>query len=490
MGRLVRASLLLSLAATTLVPAGNALANDLCGTTIVAGFVQLQHDHLCPAGTAITLDANFPSTGIELDLNGFTIDGAGTGQLGIDVVPGSSNVTIRSLVPGGRVVGYQTAIRVGSCGALAPATDTQIELVGFSGTNTGILLCPADGEVLISFGAVTTSSPSGTGIQVGGATPLEGTVVIIDTVVRGGSFGIRGTFDQTGSLQMVGGRIANSTSTGIDVSGKTGAAVEVIGTLIDCPSAVCSQGIAIGSDIDADILLSEITGFVDRGIEIQGSQASVVPFLIQDSEVSRIGTPGGISEGAILIQERLAGTIEGTSVHTVLGETGIHLACSQNLVLQDNRIARIDGDGIRVDEAVVGGVACSQVGGSTNILVDSATLARLSGSGIELITGLGHILENNTISNAADDGVFVQDTVTDSTLTDNFSRRNDDDGFQLDTADLTLTSNRARNNTGFGFETNFVGPVAVDNGNSANNNTAGECSDPNDLPTTTAGGGC
>jgi len=114
----------------------------------------------------------------------------------------------------------------------------------------------------------------------------------------------------------------------------------------------------------------------------------------------------------------------------------------------------------------------------------------MGGNGVAIVSGDGYTLSDNNVAASVLDGYFIGSAVAGccgtegAYLSDNIGRANGDDGFQLDTSSLELTSNLSRDNTGFGFETNFAGPVDVDNGQTALNNLAGNCSDPSDLPST------
>jgi hypothetical protein len=475
--------LLLIVPAAMLVPAPTAVANDLCGTTIASfSAVVLNHDHSCPAGTAITIDGD----GINLDLNGFTLDGAGTGDVGIMVEQGSNDVLITDFAgAGGTVSGFTTGIELGNCTAIQPSqpvTGTVIENVTVRDNGVdGIHICPAEGgDVAVRDTRVIDSG--NTGIQVGEIPLMAGTVAISSTLVRGGIVGIDTDVAESGHVDVFGSRIMDPTSIGILLSGGLESDSQVVrNSLVDCPNAIsCARGIAVSANTRASIIETTVTGFHLQGIEVQGS-AQDVPFTIEGSEVSNIGSVANDADEAIMIQDRLFGSITGTTVHTVFGGTGIHVACSQFTALTDNRIGRIDGDGVLVDNVPVPGDTCIWV--SLGTIVRTNDLRRLSGKGVVLTTGFNHIVEGNTVLNAASDGIFVDASVTESWLTDNVVRQNDDDGFHLDAVDLELTDNVARKNGGYGYNTN--GPVTLDNGNTtSNNNTLGGCSDPADLPNT------
>jgi len=101
-----RTALLVSLTGAFLAASGDALANHFCNDTIASsGAYVLTHDHTCPAGTAITIQAD----GVSLDLGGFRVSGAGTGSVGISVSTASDDVVIRN----GTVRGFDTGIQAG-----------------------------------------------------------------------------------------------------------------------------------------------------------------------------------------------------------------------------------------------------------------------------------------------------------------------------------------------------------------------------------------
>lgn len=104
-----------------------ALANDLCGTTILAN-LKLDHDLTC-ASNGLTVGAD----GITIDLNGHTIAGPGTG-VGI-LAAGRSGVVITGGTIRNFRVGVQLVVSTGVVvkGIRAIANQDGIFLVGSSG---------------------------------------------------------------------------------------------------------------------------------------------------------------------------------------------------------------------------------------------------------------------------------------------------------------------------------------------------------------------
>jgi hypothetical protein len=81
------------------------LAQVACGDVITQN-TRLTADLQCPAGTALTIQAS----GVTLSLAGFTIDGLGSGAVGVDVIAGVTDVQIIL----GRIRGFGRGIRIGS----------------------------------------------------------------------------------------------------------------------------------------------------------------------------------------------------------------------------------------------------------------------------------------------------------------------------------------------------------------------------------------
>ncbi len=97
-----------------------ALATDLCGTTVI-DHVRLSQDLVC-SGDGLIIGAS----GIRIDLNGFTIQGSGTGT-GV-AVTGHSEVTIA----GGAIRQFAAGIRV------IDSTDVVIKQIEFTANAEGV----------------------------------------------------------------------------------------------------------------------------------------------------------------------------------------------------------------------------------------------------------------------------------------------------------------------------------------------------------------
>jgi hypothetical protein len=408
---LARSALLVALFGAFLLLPGTGAANHFCNMSINnPGTYNLPHDHACPAaGTAVTINAD----NVTLNLRGHTIDGQGTGTVGIDVDEGRTNVVIRN----GYVVNFETGIRA-LCDVLIGSRITGLTLLGLrvaGNTKYGIDLCTADDVT------------------------IENTLVDATGGLAGFGVGIT-TFSVDG-LTITSSAVRNSDGAGISIGGGDDALITE--TIVSDFGGVGIH--ATGTDVDGDITI----------------------------ENSAVGFGGGT---AIAINQRTIAVIRGVVVAGMLG-TGIDIECSPAGVLEDTTVKNSTGDGIVVDDEF-----CSIFSGTDGWQIRDNLVRGNGGNGISILAG-EQILTDNTLRVNDDDGIFVGSDAS-GFLTGNRARRNGDDGFQLDTADLELTDNESRLNTGWGFETNFAGPVAVDNGNTAVNNTAGECSDPSDLPNT------
>lgn len=465
-----RAALLAALAGAFLAPSGDALANHFCNGTIASsGAYVLTHNHTCPAGTAITIDSDF----VNLDLGGFRVSGQGTGSVGIEVTTGSEDVFIF----GGTVRGFDTGIHVGEdCDfPLVPLdTTSNVRIDGVTVRNsssTGIELCVVGGNTqVVSSAVLHTADPvlgGGTGIRI------HGTAAVTLTLVRD-TFGTGIKFDLFGiddSGYVLGTTVEDASGTGVSISGSSsfGAAsyAEVSDSTIGNCSSPCAYGIRVSGEVTTLIARSTISDSFIAGIDVDFSQFAQA--TIEDSVVRSVGALNGLFKGAIVFRERSSGSITGTTVQNVTGGPGIHLLCSNFILVEDNLMRNVQGDGIVVDESP---------GPCLNFLSDADVLrgnlvVGSGGNGIVVASGRGHQVTRNAVLGSGLDGFFIGSTVTESFLTGNRAARNGDDGFQLDTADLELTGNIARRNSGWGFLT--VAPVTDLGGNQANNNSLGDC---------------
>src|SRR5512134_2871139 len=113
-----RCALVVAGLVTFAVPA--MMSDDLCGATIVDD-LELDHDLSCTANGLVA-----GADGINIDLNGYSISGSGTG-IGIDVT-GRNDVTIS----GGAIRDFTAGVRV------LNSADLDIKGVAFLANNDGI----------------------------------------------------------------------------------------------------------------------------------------------------------------------------------------------------------------------------------------------------------------------------------------------------------------------------------------------------------------
>jgi len=485
MTRLLRLALLVALAGGVLVIPGDALANHRCNTTIIVpgSLVILTHNQNCPAGTAMTIDADF----VTLDLGGFAVSGHGTGDIGIDVTAGSDHV----LITNGVVRGFDTGIRAGDCTVqIPPITDTDdftIDSVSVrnSGT-TGIELCPSEGDMLVRLTSVLGAT---TGIDTaGGVAGSGGTTAIDRVVVNDTSTGIRLAPIDFGQSYVQHSLVRDASAMGVSVSLGGCCSYAEVGdsTIRGCSG--CHRGISASGQGELVVAQNTVRHWDIVGIETN----NVSNVTIEDNVVRSIGG-SGLFTGAILLFDQDFNTgalVASNIVRNVTGGPGIHLSCAQGVAVEDSVMSSIDGDGILVDDVPPSGLQCGPGVVSQADVLRHNLLLGMGGNGVAIVSGDGYTLSDNNVAASVLDGYFIGSAVAGccgtegAYLSDNIGRANGDDGFQLDTSSLELTSNLSRDNTGFGFETNFAGPVDVDNGQTALNNLAGNCSDPSDLPST------
>jgi hypothetical protein len=476
MARVQRILTLLAVTGALLVAAPNASANNFCNQTIAApGAYVLPHDHFCPAGTAITIDAD----GVNLDLNGFRVAGGGTGVTGIRIEDGSDDV----LIFNGTVMGFDTGIEGGDCDGIVPSVVTnnfQMDNVDVRNSGTdGVRLCLMDGNTQVLNSAIVNSGDRGI--------EISGTAAVSFSLVSGAVAGI--DLDPNGAnfdeVYVLASRVQNVSTTAIQISASgQNSYAEVRDGWI--------RGGARGITTSGDVT-TLISGMTIRDIRLEAIHAFAsltgggYPVMIEDTTVTDVGEVSAAFPGAIVIKDRPGGgSITSTTVRDVTGGPAILFACStSSFLVEHNVVTNADGDGIVASDAAShAGDSCANILRPDALIINENGIRSNGGSGVSLQTGRGHQLNDNLMFANGGDGAFLSSTVTESFLTGNLARRNGDDGFQLDTADLELTDNTARQNADWGFETNFVGPVLVDNGQSANNNGTGECSDPTDLPNT------
>jgi parallel beta-helix repeat protein len=455
-----------------------------CPAVIAApGTYELVGNLNCPAGDAVTVTADF----VNINLAGFTINGQGTGSTGIYVTAGADGF---ALLGSGTIGGFETGIHVGAssiqpgigCGIpLVPITytnDVRIDAVTVRASRVnGVELCYVDGNSQVVNSRVIGSG--GDGIQI------RGTAQVSFTQVRDAVFGIRleplGTnFDQVFVLATA-VRDVQATAVVIAASGQSTNA-----EIRDGWIRGAARGIVVSGDVTTVISGMQISETRLEAIHSHGSTlGGGYPIFIENSIVRSVGEVSPVFAGAIVIGNQLGGGhITSTTVRDITGGPGIWLACATSaFLIEDSVVRNAAGDGLLVSEGAAP-LACTNQNGAPNANVFRGNLFKENGgSGMAITAGLDHQLIDNVVSENGLDGILIGAAAT-GVLTDNRAQRNVDDGFQLDTAALTLTGNVARANGGYGFETTFVGPVLLDGGNTATNNTAGNCNDPGDLPST------
>jgi hypothetical protein len=216
--------------------AGDVTAGDAPGFPVTitrSGSVRLSSVLIVPAGTnGIVITTNR----VTLDLNGFSIVGAGGGNGVTDGEVDRRAIAIRN----GSITGFQSGIRLGA-GAGANSSSEIQQIRAFSNSIAGIL---DRGSSLISG---NIANGTGTGISFN-----ENSTVTANTAARNG-FGIVG-----GANSTISGNTASlNTLSGIDVglnatiSGNTATSNGADGIVVRCPGNVIGNTVTnnAGTDI-------------------------------------------------------------------------------------------------------------------------------------------------------------------------------------------------------------------------------------------------
>lgn len=354
--------------------------------------------------------------------------------------------------------------------------------------DTGIHLCTVEGDTEVRTSVVIGAT---TGIDTSGDVFGSGGIVsIVQTGVRDTTFGILLRPINFGESYVRGSFVQNAFGTGVGISlGGVGGGATTIAEVSDTTIRGCDGCLRAITAVGAgDVLIARDT--IREWAEVAINVAGVPSVTIEDNVIRNIG--GGLFfDGAIVLrnQSLLTGTlIDTTLIRDTIGGPGIHLICAAGVAVEDSVVLNTDGDGVLIDDVAPAGFPCSPGVVSQADVIRHTLILAAAGNGVTIATGYGYTLTDNVALASAVDGFNIASAVVGccgvegAYLTDNVGRASGDDGFQLDTASLELITNTGRNNTGFGFETNFAGPVDVDNGQIAFSNTAGNCSDPSDLP--------
>lgn len=396
----MRAALLAALAGAALAAPSSAFANHYCNQSInAAGAYALTHNLNCPAGTAVTISAS----NVTLDLGGYSISGAGTGTIGINIDPGLTQIVIRN----GRIRGYETGIRL-QCDFLFGSRIDGVDLTELTVVNNrkyGVDVCTADNVDLANSRVVGTSGTPGFGIGVNAFSADN--LILVSSAVRNSA--ASGIVIDGGDDALV---------TGVSVTGFFGSGIQANGADADSDitieNSVVRSGTGRGIDIDqrtiaviSNTTVDDINGY---GIYINCSPAGV----LEDSLVRNAGRGG--FDGAVVIDENPCSIFSGTdgwqlrdNVVRESGSSGILLLAGAEHLLSGNEIQRSTADGV---------------------LIDAAAEA---------------VLEDNRARRNGDDGFQLDTSAVE--LTNNVARQNTGFGFETNGGPVTDNGNTANNNT-------------------------------------------
>jgi len=467
---------------------GSALA-VVCGQTIAAD-TTLTADLVCPAGTALIIPL---STSVKLDLGGFTIDGQGTGSIGVKVNP----TTISAAIINGTIRGFNTGIEVGTA-------NTQLqETLGTSIIDVKVINCPQFGIKLGSALLTTiqvTIKDTGTAIL---AEDSNGSRVL-DSLIRNSDIGVDvldddQDIDTSSGVFLVRSTVIENAKKGVQA---TEAAVEVDGsTITGC--STCNFGIISklgdfsGANAPGGVLVTDtkISKFRRAGIAVSGKFLPVT-VSIENTTVKMIGGAGAQTMGGIVFEGLALPEAISNQVRDVRDGFGIGVLCSALAALLNNDVGGADFDGILVQEQNLGGTCDLTLNNYGSHIIDGNLSHNNGGSGIFVFSDDVNFVKNNTTKGNFLDGIFLFDgsghvlqgnrsggngqngfqvfNVLNTTIEENRARSNGDHGFNLAIGITnTLTKNRSDNNVDWGFFT--TAPVTDGGGNSAKGNGGGQC---------------
>jgi hypothetical protein len=475
-----RAFVVTFLIGAVLVPGRTAMANDLCNTTITTpgAVVTLLHNHTCPAGTGITIQAD----GVTLDLGGFRLGGSGTGDVGINVNTAAEDAVIRNGTIRGFAVGIQAGGTAGgSCFGSSP--DLRVENVTVrNASDWGMWLC-SEGASLVTGSSVVNSGGLSVGViqQTGsGIWGSDGVDVESTSVSGGDGYGVHLVANEVlDDVAVRDSTVENFGARGVYMQGLGDGSITVEDTTVSGCTAVSCRGIWVSGEAGMLITGSTVSD-VDFGIEAFNNQSHFI--TVEDTTVSQV-TRDGISIFNSFLPVVTGSVVRDIGNDLLQGDNfGIRFSCTITGVVAETSVLEVDGDGVVIDESP--SVPC--VGGSDATMVRDSLIARTAGNGLVLAEGPDLQIRDNRFSSNDLDGIVVEPNAPGADLDRNRSVRNGEDGFQLNTADVALTDNEAIRNAGYGYHT--VAVVATDGGNLALNNTLGDCNDASHLPNTCAGG--
>ena len=249
--RLIAAAVSAVFAAALLIPSAAAQAVTPCGQTITVD-LKLKNDLIdCPDDGII-----IQGSGVTLNLNGhkITSQGAAVGSDGVASPSGHTNVTIKG-GGGGRIVGFETGVRIGNGNAVVKGLDIR------KSASTGVIVTTAHGSV------VTNNEVTGTkayGIQLNQSHDTE-----------------------VSDNEITGPHTSPFSNAGIAVSGSDSGIVK---SNVIRPGDDGTWGILVSGDSQgARLKKNDVRGLSSYGIQVYDGSDDT---LVKGNEVKRNGNQG------------------------------------------------------------------------------------------------------------------------------------------------------------------------------------------------------
>lgn len=462
-----------------------------CGQ-LINGTIEVMTANLyCPAGQPVRLTGAHPG----IDLNGFTLDGGGTGAIGVEILP----ATTFPVIFNGTIRGFTTCISGG-----VPMNNGLFETVDVDVLDVRLRDCSAFGIKLVNTPLARIDGVeirnSRTGIHLEDANGS----FIANSIIRKAGIAAIQVVDLITDIDLTSTSYVLVRDTTIENArigvGATEAAVYVLrSTITGC--ATCNAGVSANLNAFTNLVGvgglqvhdSAISKFRQSGVAVTGTFQSATVEVVNTTIRQIGGQPAQAAQG-ILFDHLALPSATSNRIRSINGGFGIAVYCTGIGALTYNDIRSADLDGILVSEQgspiecpaqaygshlIEGNLA--QDNGGTGIFVFSGDHNRVIGNttrrnlsrGTVVLQGSDHTVQGN-VSNANGLAGFELFDVYGTLVESNRARGNGGDGFLLLTGiSTTVTGNTSRRNTGWGFATTTA--VTDGGGNSASLNTAGQC---------------
>ena len=441
-----------------------------CGRTITRD-TTLQSDILeCP-GDGLTIGAN----GVDLNLNGFTIDGTGLGA-GVRN-DGFDNVTIKN----GTISSFDYGVQHGPGTLNATVSGLTLSLIqvramqlrntDFSEISQNII---GEGSRGLQVSAGSTDNLF-SGNQITRASN--------DAIVVAGS--PRNTFSSnriswTGDRAVAFSRSARSTMTGNTIVHNSDAAI----TLAFSPSSTVQQNRILDSS-DAAFVASNSTGLTFQGNNVRNVGDSLV---LQETGTSKFigNTMTGVSDGGLFVSSH--DNVVKDNVLELIGDTGFSLTDSDHNLIEGNTLTTIGDAGFKLfnshENQILTNTAtgASDSGVSLTFSDDNRIFSNsltYNENGIDLTDSHRNVLEANDATGGLTGGIALDGSYANqllrnrasatgangiwlsgledgglgrNTLDGNFAHDNLANGIFVEIPRTRIANNRAHRNAGYGIK--------------------------------------